>query len=142
MALAAILINITGSSSLKLNEVNDASTLIQNAAHEDANIIFGAVLDERMGEEVKITVIATGFRQESPARRERMLAGATLPTLQHDAPPPRIAPRVTQPAVRFASEEEEDESPAVVTSGSVLPSVPVEAPAPVATGPFKGSRVE
>jgi cell division protein FtsZ len=58
-----ILINITGSSNLKLSEVNEASTLIQNAAHEDANIIFGAVLDERMGDDVKITVIATGFRE-------------------------------------------------------------------------------
>ncbi len=71
-----ILINISGSSSLKLSEVNEASSLIQDAAHEDANIIFGAVLDEAMGEDVKITVIATGFRQEQrelPERRERML---------------------------------------------------------------------
>src|SRR6201998_3843070 len=68
-----ILINISGSSSLRLSEVNIASTLIQNAAHEDANIIFGAVLDESMGDEVKITVIATGFRQDAPERRERML---------------------------------------------------------------------
>src|ERR1700747_3749661 len=59
-----VLINITGSSSLKLTEVNEASTIIQNAAHEEANIIFGAVLDENMGDEVKITVIATGFRKE------------------------------------------------------------------------------
>src|SRR3954447_12107253 len=57
-----ILINIAGSSSLKLSEVNEASSIIQNAAHEDANIIFGAVLDEKMKDEVKITVIATGFR--------------------------------------------------------------------------------
>ncbi len=71
-----ILINISGSSSLKLNEVNEASTLIQNAAHEEANIIFGAVLDENMGDEVKITVIATGFRREMPERRERMLTAA------------------------------------------------------------------
>src|ERR1700739_2298311 len=68
-----ILINISGSSSLKLSEVNEASTLIQNSAHEDANIIFGAVLDESMGDEVKITVIATGFRQDAPERRARML---------------------------------------------------------------------
>ena len=68
-----ILINITGSSSLKLSEVNDASMLIQSAAHEDANIIFGAVQDEKMGEEVKITVIATGFRDQMPERRKRML---------------------------------------------------------------------
>jgi cell division protein FtsZ len=74
-----ILINITGSSNLKLSEVNEASTLIQNAAHEDCNIIFGAVMDERMGDDVKITVIATGFKQDMPARRERMLAESTMP---------------------------------------------------------------
>jgi cell division protein FtsZ len=68
-----ILINITGSSSLKLSEVNEASLLIQSAAHEDANIVFGAVQDEKMGEEVKITVIATGFRDQMPERRKRML---------------------------------------------------------------------
>lgn len=65
-----ILINISGSSNLKLSEVNEASTLIQNAAHEEANIIFGAVLDESMGDEVKITVIATGFRQDLEKREE------------------------------------------------------------------------
>ncbi len=69
-----ILINITGSSSLKLSEVNEASSLIQSAAHEEANIIFGAVLDEKMGEDVKITVIATGFRDQMPERRARMLS--------------------------------------------------------------------
>src|SRR5215471_6539806 len=58
-----ILINVTGSSSLRLAEVNEASTIIQGAAHEDANIIFGAVLDEKMKDEVKITVIATGFKE-------------------------------------------------------------------------------
>jgi cell division protein FtsZ len=94
-----ILINITGSSSLKLTEVNEASTIIQNAAHEDANIIFGAVQDESMGEEVKITVIATGFRQqEMPQRRERMLAEATLPTVRYEVP---IEPRV--PAARVST---------------------------------------
>src|ERR1700753_198205 len=65
-----ILINISGSSNLKLSEVNEASTLIQNAAHEEANIIFGAVLDESMGDEVKITVIASGFRQDLTSREE------------------------------------------------------------------------
>jgi len=102
-----ILINITGSSSLKLSEVNEASTIIQNAAHEDANIIFGAVQDESMGDEVKITVIATGFKQqEMPQRRERMLAEATLPTMRYDVP---IQPRVMTPrpaTMRFASEME------------------------------------
>src|SRR5438067_11735216 len=71
-----ILINITGSSSLKLAEVNEASTIIQNAAHEDANVILGAVLDEKMKEEVKITVIATGFKAESGGKREGQVTAA------------------------------------------------------------------
>jgi cell division protein FtsZ len=63
-----ILINITGSNSLKLAEVQQACTIIQGAAHEDANIIFGAVLDEKMKESVKITVIATGFKEAGVRR--------------------------------------------------------------------------
>jgi cell division protein FtsZ len=69
-----ILINVTGSSSLKLAEVNEASTIIQTAAHEDANIIFGAVLDEKMKDEVKITVIATGFKYT--AKRDGVVSAA------------------------------------------------------------------
>lgn len=56
-----VLLNITGSSSMTLHEVNDAAMMIQEAAHEDANIIFGAVIDEKMGNNIRITVIATGF---------------------------------------------------------------------------------
>jgi cell division protein FtsZ len=71
-----LLINITGSSSLKLAEVNEASTIIQSAAHEDANIIFGAVHDEKMKDDIKITVIATGFRTDQPVRKERTVSAA------------------------------------------------------------------
>src|SRR5438309_2000183 len=71
-----ILINITGSSSLRLSEVNEASTIIQSAAHEDANIIFGAVLDEKMKEEVKITVIATGFKSDQPRKHDGTVTAA------------------------------------------------------------------
>src|SRR5689334_19584374 len=71
-----ILINITGSSTLKLSEVNEASTIIQSAAHEDANIIFGAVQDENMKDDLKITVIATGFKNDVPARKDRTVNAA------------------------------------------------------------------
>jgi len=57
-----ILINISGSSSLTLHEVHEASSVIQKAAHENANIIFGAVQDDNMKDTVKITVIAAGFK--------------------------------------------------------------------------------
>ena len=81
-----ILINITGGPDLTLHEVNEASSLIQEAAHEDANIIFGSVIDPNLSDEVRITVIATGFdraaktemiveprahRRSQPSRRSR-----------------------------------------------------------------------
>ena len=62
-----VLINITGSSNLRLQEVQGAATLIQQAAHEDANILFGAVMDEKMEDQIKVTVIATGFKSEMVA---------------------------------------------------------------------------
>jgi cell division protein FtsZ len=107
-----ILINITGSSTLKLSEVNQASSLIQSAAHEDANIIFGAVLDEKMGEEVKITVIATGFRDQMPERRARMLNVEEAPVVSVPVVAPgnwlRESDAAPKPArARFMSEEEE-----------------------------------
>ena len=58
-----ILINISGSSSLTLHEVHEASSVIQKAAHENANIIFGAVQDDNMKDTLKITVIAAGFKE-------------------------------------------------------------------------------
>ena len=89
-----ILINITGSSSLKLSEVNAASSLIQTAAHEDANIIFGAVLDEKMGEDVKITVIATGFGDQMPERRARMLSVEEAPVVSVPVAVPVVSPDI------------------------------------------------
>jgi cell division protein FtsZ len=97
--------------------VNEASTLIQSAAHEDANIIFGAVLDEQMGEEVKITVIATGFRDQMPERRARMLTVeetpvVSVPVVAPDAwlrePAAGNKPEVAAPPARFLSEDEEE----------------------------------
>jgi cell division protein FtsZ len=85
-----ILINITGSTSLKLTEVNEASSIIQSAAHEDANIIFGAVLDEKMKDSVKITVIATGFKDADIIRRRHEHARSPIvrsrDTIQFDEP--------------------------------------------------------
>lgn len=60
-----ILINITAGSSITLMEVNEACSIIQDSAHEDANIIFGAVIDESLSEAIRVTVIATGFPVDS-----------------------------------------------------------------------------
>ena len=62
-----ILINVTGGPSMTLHEVNEAATLIQDEADEEANVIFGTVINESMGEDLSITVIATGFGQTESA---------------------------------------------------------------------------
>jgi len=72
-----VLINITGGPDLCLHEVNEAASMIQEEAHDDANIIFGAVIDETMTDEIRITVIATGFGE---AKEEKKPAPAPAQT--------------------------------------------------------------
>jgi cell division protein FtsZ len=133
-----ILINITGSSALKLSEVNAASSLIESAAHEDANIIFGAVLDERMGDEVKITVIATGFKEQMPERRARMLSVeeapvVSVPVMSNDhwmrepiaAPAP--AAKKSEPSAASATRQV---TPAPVATASAATAVAERMPEP------------
>jgi cell division protein FtsZ len=86
----SILLSITGGSDLSLWEVNEAAKAVQEAAHPDANIIFGAMVDEKLGEDqVWITVVATGFGDHRPVRRESGL-------LHEPAGEPRIR-RTGQP---------------------------------------------
>ncbi len=77
-----ILLNITGSSKLTLHEVHEASTIVQKAAAENANIIFGAVHDERMEDAVKVTVIATGIKGEKMGMAARPVASAAVRSAQ------------------------------------------------------------
>ena len=152
-----ILINITGSSKLRLSEVNAASSLIQTSAHEDANIIFGAVLDEAMGDEVKITVIATGFRDQMPERRARMLNVEDAPVISVPVmaaeswmveSSPVSAARAAAPVIetpappappRFMSEDEEPEparpsAPRVTVTQTPEPAQPEAEPELVGVG--------
>jgi cell division protein FtsZ len=112
-----ILINITGSSNLRLAEVNEASTIIQSAAHEDANIIFGAVLDEKMKDDIKITVIATGFKDYPSRRHDRV--SATAAAVSHA----RTASAYTPPTINLP--------PAVATAPDPEPEPEPVAPPPV-----------
>jgi cell division protein FtsZ len=118
-----ILINISGSSSLKLSEVNEASTIIQNSAHEDANIIFGAVLNESLGDDIKITVIATGFRPDSPGRVERpqhpLVASTSEPAARIGSGRKAASVNGAASKPRFASEMEEE--PTQVSSAAAIP---------------------
>ena len=77
-----VIINVTGGTDLSLIEVSEASAIIQEAAHEDANIIFGAVVDPKMEGKVKITVIATGFDRAASAMAPSASATHTPVDLQ------------------------------------------------------------
>lgn len=107
-----ILLNITGGSDLSLYEVNEASSLIQAEAHEDANIIFGTVIDETMGDEIRITVIATGFddgmrKKQVPANVSR-LGGFRLEDLATPAFMRREKSRDNANVVTMGINEESD----------------------------------
>lgn len=86
-----ILFNITGGSDLTLFEVNQAAAIIKETAHPDVNLIFGAVIDPAMGDELRITVIATGFERTGIPRRII------------ESPKPRTEQRPTQPVERATS---------------------------------------
>jgi cell division protein FtsZ len=109
-----ILINITGSASLKLAEVQQACTIIQSAAHEDANIIFGAVMDEKMKDAVKITVIATGFREVSRSQHRTAEVHHSFAASHDDAMdfPDPVGP--AQPAPAFPEQFHEPVSDSMI----------------------------
>src|SRR5580658_9287352 len=106
-----VLINIVGGPDLKMKEIQEAASLVQEQAHEDANIIFGASIDETLGENVKVTVIATGFdaaerevAMEVPAQRQSLIP-QTMPSSQPRsfAPPSsNMRPAVDSAAVPSA----------------------------------------
>jgi cell division protein FtsZ len=107
-----LLVNITGGPSLTLWEVNEAVTMAQTAADPEANIIFGSVVDERMGDEVKITVIATGFaKHERPIKLERPAEQALYGARARTAPPavtaapPAAPPQALTPPVEVTRRE-------------------------------------
>ncbi|HEV7147431.1 MAG TPA: cell division protein FtsZ [Pedococcus sp.] len=100
-----VLLSIQGGSDLGLFEINEAARLVQEAAHPEANIIFGAVIDDALGDEVRVTVIAAGFDGGAPLKRENdraigQIQGSQRPAAAAPAQPaqqPAPTPRPTQP---------------------------------------------
>ncbi len=108
-----IIINITGNSSLTMHETNQAVTLIMEAADEEAEIIFGTVIDDSMGENVKVTVIATGLQT---ARKEASVGGYTTARPAYSAPiqeqiEVKPAPRMELPKTELPKQEMREEAP-------------------------------
>ena len=79
----SILLSITGGRDLSLWEVNEAAKAVAEAAHPDANIIFGAMVDEKLEDQVWVTVVATGYDDGAPAPRGRASAGSARSKRAH-----------------------------------------------------------
>jgi len=93
-----LLINVTGGSDMALYEVNEAASLIQEEAHEDANIIFGAVIDDAMTDEIRVTVIATGFGDLDRGSPRYSPSGAPVTTPIAAASTRAVDPMEVKPA--------------------------------------------
>ena len=78
-----VIFNVTGGADMTLHEVNDAAEVIYNAVDPDANIIFGAVIDEKLQGELQVTVIATGFRPTLKKEREFTAPATTIKSTPH-----------------------------------------------------------
>jgi cell division protein FtsZ len=146
-----VLLSISGGSDLGLFEINEAASLVSDAAHPDANIIFGAVIDDALGDEVRVTVIAAGFDSGKPGNRRDgqpsavTAAAPAAPVAAQAAPPVRPAmpaqtgerlvsqpdPRAAAPAVPSAPRPGQ---PGAQGGGITVPPLP---PIP---GPGNGSR--
>ncbi|WP_433185067.1 cell division protein FtsZ [Actinoallomurus sp. CA-150999] len=109
-----VLLSISGGSDLGLFEINEAAQLVSNAAAPDANIIFGAVIDDALGDEVRVTVIAAGFDEIRP----------------HNAPAPQAEPKRMSPPARPA-----------VAAPHVTPPRPVTPPSPPPPAPPRVAAV-
>lgn len=90
-----VLLSIAGSKDLGIQEINDAADLVANAVDPDANIIFGTVVDESLGDQVRITVIATGFSDSNVNRQDELFASSKAPRSER-ASEPTAAPAPTR----------------------------------------------
>ena len=84
-----ILFNVTGGPDMTLYEINQAAAIIRETAHPDVNLIFGAVIDEKMTNKIRITVIATGFEHTMPMRQMTAATATQTQRLMPNRPPAR-----------------------------------------------------
>ncbi|MZD04141.1 cell division protein FtsZ [Streptomyces sp. SID5785] len=130
-----VLLSISGGSDLGLFEINEAAQLVSEAAHPEANIIFGAVIDDALGDEVRVTVIAAGFDGGQPPNKRDNVIGSSSAKREEAAPSARPAatPEPSRPA--FGSlgsvtprEEPKTPEPAEAAPANEAPAVPVTPP--------------
>ncbi|MFE1949031.1 cell division protein FtsZ [Streptomyces sp. NPDC059524] len=130
-----VLLSISGGSDLGLFEINEAAQLVSEAAHPEANIIFGAVIDDALGDEVRVTVIAAGFDGGQPPNKRDNVIGSASAKREEPAPAsrPASAPEPSRPSfgsLGSVTPREEPKAPEPVEAAPVneAPAVPVTPP--------------
>ena len=124
-----VIINVTGGPDLSLVEVSEASSIVQEAAHEDANIIFGAVIDPSLKGKVKITVIATGFGAPADARQKAPASAALTPVDMTQYAELGRRPEMPLPAAASAASAAERANPRLSIARRPAFDLPLAAPA-------------
>jgi cell division protein FtsZ len=126
-----VLLSISGGSDLGLFEINESAQLVSEAAHPEANIIFGAVIDDALGDEVRVTVIAAGFDGGQPPTRNRDKVlgayGSRDEGGSTQAPP--TPPRIEAPRSTYGSLTPREEAPEPVSEAPAAPIAPHVPPA-------------
>ncbi len=116
-----VLLSIAGSKDLGIQEINDAADLVANAVDPDANIIFGTVVDESLGDQVRITVIATGFSDSNVNRQDELFAASKAPRSDR-VPSPRPLPPPRATSAALSSRTSATTSSSCPTSSSAVTS--------------------
>jgi cell division protein FtsZ len=133
-----VLLSISGGSDLGLFEINEAASLVSDAAHADANIIFGAVIDDALGDEVRVTVIAAGFDSGRPSQRKDAGAAAVPGGAPSSAPaaglPPYRRPTTSPPVHQSSGERRVVPQTAASQAAPQAPAAARPAPAPTGGG--------
>jgi cell division protein FtsZ len=123
-----IIVNITGGAALTLHEVNEATSIIQEAAHEDAQIIFGTVIDETLNDRVKVTVIATGLGCDATTAVTEMLNASVSGRSSSSASPNASSPGAANAMNSAANSANLPQSAVNASSSSAAPSIAVTHP--------------
>ncbi|MBL1097041.1 cell division protein FtsZ [Streptomyces coffeae] len=143
-----VLLSISGGSDLGLFEINEAAQLVSEAAHPEANIIFGAVIDDALGDEVRVTVIAAGFDGGQPPakNRDKVLGSYSGGSREEGSSSSMSRPSTPEPRPSFGglgsvTPREEEPAPADPTPVAEVPAPPVTPQVPPAR-PYPESQAE
>ncbi|MDG4863883.1 cell division protein FtsZ [Streptomyces sp. T-3] len=137
-----VLLSISGGSDLGLFEINEAAQLVSEAAHPEANIIFGAVIDDALGDEVRVTVIAAGFDGgQPPAKRDNVIGASS--SKREEPTPVRSESRPAFGSLGSVTPREDAPEPVAESApANEIPSAPVSPPQVPPARPYQDSQAE